>query len=241
MVGACHFVRRSLGCGGASVCLVRRRRTERAALEDGAEHLLSAEIDNRRRTEHMLRERTELLDTLIQTSPVGIIVHNQYRVVTLANPAFCEIFGYTETGMHRAQAGRVDRPGRGRRSIPRQHPAHRRGRGAARSGEAETKRRLADRCGSASQAAAGRRQVLRRIRAASRTSPSAWRRKRRFAKARKCSARSARLLRWGCSGSTKKAACCTPMRGSWKSTASPWNRPRDPRSARASIPKTPKG
>ena len=73
-----------------------RRRTERAALEDGAEHLLSAEIDNRRRTEHMLRERTELLDTLIQTSPVGIIVHNQYRVVTLANPAFCEIFGYTE-------------------------------------------------------------------------------------------------------------------------------------------------
>jgi PAS domain S-box-containing protein len=73
-----------------------RRRIERTALEDGAEHLLSAEIDNRRRTEHMLRERTELLDTLIQTSPVGIIVHNQYRVVTLANPAFCEIFGYTE-------------------------------------------------------------------------------------------------------------------------------------------------
>ena len=73
-----------------------RRRTERVALQAGAEHLLSAEIDNRRRTEHMLRERTELLDTLIQTSPVGIIVHDQYRVVTLANPAFCEVFGYTE-------------------------------------------------------------------------------------------------------------------------------------------------
>jgi two-component system, sensor histidine kinase and response regulator len=74
----------------------QRRRTEQVAMEVGAEHLLSAEIDNRRRTEHMLRERTELLDTLIQTSPVGIIVHDQYRVVTLANPAFCEIFGYTQ-------------------------------------------------------------------------------------------------------------------------------------------------
>ena len=62
-----------------------RRRTERVAIEAGA-----------RRTEHMLRERTELLDTLILTSPVGIIVHDQDRLVTLANPAFCEIFGYTE-------------------------------------------------------------------------------------------------------------------------------------------------
>jgi two-component system sensor histidine kinase/response regulator len=62
-----------------------RRRTERVAREAGA-----------RRTEDMLRERTELLDTLIQTSPVGIIVHDRRRVVTLANPAFCEIFGYTE-------------------------------------------------------------------------------------------------------------------------------------------------
>jgi two-component system sensor histidine kinase/response regulator len=74
----------------------RRRRSERVALEAGAEHLLSTEIDSRRRAEHMLRERTQLLDTLIQTSPVGIIVHDQHRVVTMANPAFCEIFGYTE-------------------------------------------------------------------------------------------------------------------------------------------------
>lgn len=73
-----------------------RRRSENLALEGGAEHLLSAEIDSRRRTELMLQERTQLLDTLIQTSPVGIIVHDQHRVVTLANPAFCEIFGYTE-------------------------------------------------------------------------------------------------------------------------------------------------
>ncbi len=68
----------------------KRRQIERA------ERLLSAEIDNRRRTEHVLEERTELLDTLIQTSPVGIIVHDLDRVVTLANPAFCEIFGYTQ-------------------------------------------------------------------------------------------------------------------------------------------------
>ncbi len=74
----------------------QHRRTERVALQTGAEQLLSAEIDNRRRTEHMLRERTQLLDTLIQTSPVGVIVHDPQRVVTLANPAFCEIFGYTE-------------------------------------------------------------------------------------------------------------------------------------------------
>jgi two-component system, sensor histidine kinase and response regulator len=73
-----------------------RRRTERVAQEAGAEHLLSEEIDNRRRAEHMLRERTQLLDTLVQTSPVGIIVHDEQRMVTMANPAFCDIFGYTQ-------------------------------------------------------------------------------------------------------------------------------------------------
>jgi two-component system, sensor histidine kinase and response regulator len=72
------------------LAMSRRRRIEKA------ERLLSAEIDSRRRTEHVLEERTELLDTLIQTSPVGIIVHNLHRTVTLANPAFCEIFGYTQ-------------------------------------------------------------------------------------------------------------------------------------------------
>jgi two-component system, sensor histidine kinase and response regulator len=72
------------------------RRTERVAMQTGAEQILSAEIDNRRRTELILHERTQLLDTLIQTSPVGIIVHDPGRVVTLANPAFCEIFGYSE-------------------------------------------------------------------------------------------------------------------------------------------------
>ena len=71
------------------------RQAERAAKEAGAENLLSTEIDNRRRAEHMLRERTQLLDTLVQTSPVGIIVHDENRVVTVANPSFCEIFGYS--------------------------------------------------------------------------------------------------------------------------------------------------
>ncbi len=74
----------------------QRRRSEHIARKAGAENQLSAEIDNRRRAEDMLRERTQMLDTLIQTSPVGIIVHDPDRVVTLANPAFCEIFGYSE-------------------------------------------------------------------------------------------------------------------------------------------------
>jgi two-component system, sensor histidine kinase and response regulator len=61
----------------------------------GTENALSAEVDTRRRTEHILEERTNLLDTLIQTSPIAIIVHDKDRQVTLANPAFCEIFGYS--------------------------------------------------------------------------------------------------------------------------------------------------
>jgi two-component system sensor histidine kinase/response regulator len=82
----------SIGLFGWSL----RRHTKRVAIQADADHLLTAEIDNRRRAEDMLRERSQLLDTLIQTSPVGIIVHNQHRQVTMANPAFCEIFGYTE-------------------------------------------------------------------------------------------------------------------------------------------------
>jgi two-component system sensor histidine kinase/response regulator len=73
-----------------------RTRTERVAMQAGAQNLLSAEIDSRLRAEDMLRERTQLLDTLIQTNPVAIIVHDTNRIVTLTNPAFCEIFGYTE-------------------------------------------------------------------------------------------------------------------------------------------------
>jgi two-component system sensor histidine kinase/response regulator len=71
------------------------RRQERAAKNNGAD-ILSAEIDHRHRAELMLQERSQLLDTLIQSNPVGIVAYDQNRAVTLVNPAFCETFGYTE-------------------------------------------------------------------------------------------------------------------------------------------------
>ena len=73
-----------------------RQRTQFLALKAVAEDVLSAEVASRGRAEHLLQERTHLLDTLIQTSPIGIIVHDERRKVTLANPAFCEIFGYAQ-------------------------------------------------------------------------------------------------------------------------------------------------
>ena len=73
-----------------------RRRKQLLALKAVADQVLSVEVASRGRAERLLQERSHLLDTLIQTSPVGIIVHDQRRKVTLANPAFCEIFGYTE-------------------------------------------------------------------------------------------------------------------------------------------------
>jgi len=83
----------------AAILLFRcslRQRTQFLALKAVAEDVLSAEVAGRGRAEHLLQERTHLLDTLIQTSPIGIIVHDERRTVTLANPAFCEIFGYTQ-------------------------------------------------------------------------------------------------------------------------------------------------
>ena len=82
----------------AAVLLFRcsLRRTQLLALKAVADQALSVEVASRARAEHLLQERSHLLDTLIQTSPVGIIVHDQRRKVTLANPAFCEIFGYTQ-------------------------------------------------------------------------------------------------------------------------------------------------
>lgn len=72
------------------------RRAQFLALKAVADQVFSAEVVSRGRAEHLLQERTHLLDTLIQTSPVGIIVHDERRKVTLANPAFCEIFGYAQ-------------------------------------------------------------------------------------------------------------------------------------------------
>ena len=74
----------------------RRRHTHLVALKDVVDRELSREIASRGRAEHLLEERTHLLDTLIQTCPVGIIVHGRSREVELANPAFCDIFGYTQ-------------------------------------------------------------------------------------------------------------------------------------------------
>ena len=74
----------------------RRRHTQLVALKDVVDRELSREMASRGRAEHLLEERTHLLDTLIQTCPVGIIVHGRSREVKLANPAFCDIFGYTQ-------------------------------------------------------------------------------------------------------------------------------------------------
>jgi two-component system sensor histidine kinase/response regulator len=73
-----------------------RDRTQLRALRSFAEDTFSTEVAKRARAENVLRERTYLLDTLVQNSPVGIVVHDKHRNVTLANPAFCEMFGYQE-------------------------------------------------------------------------------------------------------------------------------------------------
>jgi PAS domain S-box-containing protein len=75
------------------------RRARRAAesashAREGSEKALSLEADGRRRAEQVLEARTVLLDTLIQTSPIGILMHDENRQLTIVNPAFCEIFGY---------------------------------------------------------------------------------------------------------------------------------------------------
>ncbi len=61
---------------------------------EGSEKALSIEADSRRRAEQILETRTVLLDTLIQTSPIGILMHDEDRKVMIVNPAFCETFGY---------------------------------------------------------------------------------------------------------------------------------------------------
>jgi two-component system sensor histidine kinase/response regulator len=44
----------------------------------------------------LLEERTHLLETIIRENPAGIVVHDWQRNVALVNPAFCEMFGFTE-------------------------------------------------------------------------------------------------------------------------------------------------
>jgi PAS domain S-box-containing protein len=80
-----------------AMCLYRARRAAESAshARAGSERALSLEVDSRRRAEEILKTRTVLLDTLIQTSPIAILMHDENRDITNVNPAFCETFGYT--------------------------------------------------------------------------------------------------------------------------------------------------
>ena len=78
-------------------------------MEAGAEQLLSAEIDNRRRAENMLRERTQLLDTLIQTSPVGIIVHDRSSRGYAGQSSLLRNLWLHRTRVPGSQTGGIDR------------------------------------------------------------------------------------------------------------------------------------
>jgi PAS domain S-box-containing protein len=55
---------------------------------------LDAEIAFRRRTEQTLRERTAFLDTLIESSPIAIVVADPQGRTELTNPAFRKLFGF---------------------------------------------------------------------------------------------------------------------------------------------------
>ncbi len=79
-----------------AICLYRARRAAESAshARAGSEQALSLEADSRRRAEEILEARTVLLDTLIQTSPIAILMHDENRYITSVNPAFCETFGF---------------------------------------------------------------------------------------------------------------------------------------------------
>jgi PAS domain S-box-containing protein len=55
---------------------------------------LDAEIAFRRRTEQTLRERTAFLDTLVEASPIAIVVSDPQGRTELTNPAFRNLFGF---------------------------------------------------------------------------------------------------------------------------------------------------
>lgn len=54
------------------------------------------DISERKRAEHELKQRSAYLDSLIQKSPLGIIVLDPDHRVQLSNPAFQKLFGFSE-------------------------------------------------------------------------------------------------------------------------------------------------
>jgi two-component system sensor histidine kinase/response regulator len=56
---------------------------------------LELEVKERRRAEQSLRERTDFLNTLIESNPIPIVVQDKNARIELANPAFQSLFGYT--------------------------------------------------------------------------------------------------------------------------------------------------
>jgi PAS domain S-box-containing protein len=57
---------------------------------------LNAEVAERKQTQRTLEERTAFLNSLVQNSPVGIVVINVDDSVQLCNPAFEKIFGFRQ-------------------------------------------------------------------------------------------------------------------------------------------------
>jgi two-component system sensor histidine kinase/response regulator len=51
-------------------------------------------IQHRRRAEHQLRERTAMLNSLIEVTPLALVVESSDARIQLANPAFHRLFGY---------------------------------------------------------------------------------------------------------------------------------------------------
>jgi len=57
---------------------------------------LEEEVIERRRTDAILQERTEFLNTLVASNPIPTVVQDTTQHIQLANPAFFTLFGYSK-------------------------------------------------------------------------------------------------------------------------------------------------